>query len=80
MENEIKTAGQWKCNTCNSTKGVTNGLCPKCGPTQTTPVDEDAKHLGGFYEAEEEKKKIAEAEEAAKTPENEDSDATDPVV
>lgn len=74
MENEIKTAGQWRCNRCNSTKGVTNGECPKCGPTQTTPVDEDAKHLGGFYEAEAEKAKAEEAVE-----ENTDSDATDPV-
>lgn len=73
MADEIKTAGQWKCNRCNSTKGVTNGECPKCGPTQTTPVDEDAKHLGGFYEAEAEKAKQAEEVE------NTDSDATDPV-
>lgn len=73
--NEIKTTGQWRCNNCNSTKGVTNGLCPKCGPTQTVPLDEDAKKLSGFYEAEAEKAKQAEAEKV----ENTDSDATDPV-
>jgi hypothetical protein len=33
----------WKCLNCGSKKGVTNGICPKCGPTQTDPMDYDAK-------------------------------------
>lgn len=81
MEETKTPQGQWRCNTCNATKGVTNGVCPKCGPTQTTPLDEVAKELGGFYEAEAEKKKQAEEEaEAAKKAEelaNKESNATD---
>ena len=57
----MENLGKWKCNFCGDTKGVTNGICPTDGAVQTTPIDEDAKKLGGFYEAEEEKKKIAEA-------------------
>ena len=49
---------KWKCNTCGATKGVVNGICPTCGPTQTTPVDEEAKKEGGYYEAEAAKKSV----------------------
>jgi len=48
MENEL---GQWQCNTCGQTEGVINGVCPTCGPTQTTPVDEVAKTLAGAIPA-----------------------------
>jgi hypothetical protein len=54
---------KWKCLFCGETKEVINGVCPKCGPTQTIPMDEEAKQEGGFYVAEEEKKA---KEEAAK--------------
>lgn len=33
----------WKCNNCKSKKNVENGFCPKCGPTQTEPMDYNAK-------------------------------------
>lgn len=52
-ENKEKQFGKWACNTCGTVKGVTNGLCPKCGPTQTTPQDESAKILAGVVENEE---------------------------
>jgi len=34
---------KWKCIRCNKTQGVTNGLCPICGPTQTLPKDKVAE-------------------------------------
>lgn len=46
-------ASTWKCNTCGKVKGVTNGTCPVCGPTQTTPINEDAKVEAGFPQVEE---------------------------
>ena len=42
--------GKWKCNNCGSVKGVINGICPKCGPTQTTPQDDEAKAEAGIIE------------------------------
>ena len=42
---------KWKCLFCGETKEVINGVCPKCGPTQTIPMDEEAKQEGGFYVA-----------------------------
>lgn len=56
---------KWRCNFCGTEKGVLNGVCPSCGPSQTTPLDEEAKQAGGFYVAEEEKKKAAEAQAKA---------------
>lgn len=53
---------KYKCNNCEETKNVINGICPKCGPTQTTAIDEDAKKESGYYVAEEEKKAKAAAE------------------
>lgn len=53
---------KYKCNNCGETKNVLNGVCPKCGPTQTMPMDEDAKKETGFYVAEAEKKAKADAE------------------
>lgn len=61
----------WKCNFCGQEEGVVNGVCPVCGPSQTTPVSDEAKKEAGVdaesialaaeANAEEEKK----AEEAA---------------
>jgi len=51
---------KWKCNYCKETKGVINGVCPNCGPSQTTPQDEEAKKEAGYYEAEAAKKLAAE--------------------
>lgn len=39
---------KWKCNNCQKTEKVTNGVCPKCGPTQTTPMDDLAKKEAGI--------------------------------
>ena len=69
----MENTGKWTCKTCGGTKGVTNGICSTDGAVQTTPVDETAKKIGGYYEAEEEKKKIAEA----KALEEKKSTATD---
>jgi len=33
----------WKCVNCGSKKKVVSGYCPECGPTQTIPLDYDAK-------------------------------------
>jgi len=49
-----------ECNYCKETKGVINGVCPNCGPSQTTPQDEEAKKEAGYYEAEAAKKLAAE--------------------
>lgn len=38
-----QTTIHWKCNFCGQTEGVENGVCPKCGPTQTTPISDEAK-------------------------------------
>lgn len=62
MPKQTNELGKWKCNTCDETAGVTNGACPNCGPTQTTPVDETAEKIAGVYvepeiEALEEKQK-----------------------
>lgn len=62
MEDKKTQSGEWQCNYCRETEGVQNGLCPTCGPSQTTPVNEVAKKEAGYYEAEEEKKQKAEAE------------------
>lgn len=45
-----KQLGKWSCNSCGETKHVTNGVCPNCGPVQTTPVDEVAQKIAGTYE------------------------------
>lgn len=42
---EIKKLGKWQCNYCGEIKGVTNGVCPNCGATQTTPMDSIAKQI-----------------------------------
>jgi hypothetical protein len=47
MEETKKPAGKWKCNYCGETKNVTNGICPNCGPAQTTPIDDIAKKEAG---------------------------------
>lgn len=39
----------WKCDFCGTEAGVENGFCPKCGPSQTTPVSDDAKKEAGVY-------------------------------
>lgn len=39
--------GQWQCNNCGMRDGVVNGVCPKCGPTQTTPTDDIAMVIAG---------------------------------
>ena len=41
---------KWKCLNCKTTKDVTNGICPKCGPTQTSPEDDEAKVEAGVKE------------------------------
>jgi predicted ATP-dependent serine protease len=53
---------KWQCNKCKETKGVINGVCGNCGPTQTIPMDTEAKKEGGFYVAEAENKAKEEAE------------------
>lgn len=55
----------FKCNNCGETEGVINGICPSCGPTQTTPVSEEAKQEAGFY--------VAQAEIDARNASNNDS-------
>jgi predicted ATP-dependent serine protease len=62
MVDTYKKFGKWRCNNCGTSKGVINGVCSNCGPIQTTPVDEVAKDLAGFAEAEAEKKEKLEAE------------------
>ncbi len=37
----------WRCNFCGQTEGVTNGICPNCGPAQTTPLNDEAKRIAG---------------------------------
>lgn len=41
----------WKCKVCGLSKGVINGTCPKCGPTQTVPVNDEARResVEGLY-------------------------------
>lgn len=58
-----ETTIHWKCNSCGQTEAVINGVCPKCGPTQTTPISEEAKQEAGFYEAEAERAEQAAANE-----------------
>ena len=48
--------GKWKCNICGETEGVLSGICPSCGPSQTTPIDEVAEKIAGVPEAEAELK------------------------
>lgn len=38
---------KWECQSCGSTKEVSNGECKKCGPVQTKPVDTDALKEAG---------------------------------
>ncbi len=40
----------WKCNQCGADKDVKNGVCKKCGPTQTTPIDAEAKEAAGIVD------------------------------
>lgn len=40
----------WKCLKCGSKKKVVNGYCPECGPTQTIPMDYDAKIVAEVIE------------------------------
>ncbi len=54
----------WKCNTCDQTEGVENGICPKCGPTQTTPISAAAKEEAGVVE-EKEEEEVNEEEQPA---------------
>lgn len=43
----------WKCNFCDRTDGVTNGKCPDCGATQTTPLSTAAQKEAGIIPNEE---------------------------
>ncbi len=54
----MKDLGKWRCNFCSEEENVINGVCPKCGPTQTTPLDDVAKKRAGVAGAE--KARIAE--------------------
>lgn len=55
---------KWKCIYCNREQGVTNGDCPDCGATQTTPLDKEAKKEAGadvieeFHKRDEDSKKV----------------------
>ena len=40
-------AGKWKCIYCGTSKGTINGVCPKCGPSQTQPLDDEARKEAG---------------------------------
>lgn len=51
------TQFDWSCNTCGQQEGVENGICPKCGPTQTTPLSDAAKIEAGVPQAEAERAK-----------------------
>jgi len=52
----------WKCNNCGSKRGVVSGICPKCGPVQTTPMDYDAKVEAEVIEVGKKAPKVEEAE------------------
>lgn len=39
----------WECNFCGQKEGVISGICPKCGPTQTTPLSLAAKKEAGMW-------------------------------
>ena len=56
--------GKWRCKSCGQTKHVLNGVCPTCGPTQTTAIDESAKQESGYYVAEAEKEEHKKVQEA----------------
>ena len=55
MDNTQTPTADWKCNACGQTEGVENGVCPKCGPTQTTPLSDEAKKEAGVVEEKAEK-------------------------
>lgn len=55
MVNEL---GTWECNYCGDTEGVQNGVCPNCGPSQTTPIDDIAKKEAGLPVKEYEEEKV----------------------
>lgn len=46
---------KWECNRCRDTEGVINGICPTCGPTQTMPINKEAKKIAKVKEANQEK-------------------------
>lgn len=46
------TTPDWECNFCGQKEGVENGVCPKCGPSQTTPLSKAAKEEAGVVEEE----------------------------
>lgn len=50
MTDETQTTIHWKCDFCGQEEGVENGVCPKCGPTQTTPISKEAKIEAGLNE------------------------------
>lgn len=52
-ENKNKQLGKWSCNYCGEVAGVQSGICPSCGPTQTTPIDDKAKGIAGVEDVEE---------------------------
>ena len=58
--------GTWECDNCGEHDKVTNGWCPSCGPTQTTPLDPLAEKLAGVPEANEARKAQEEANEEAR--------------
>ena len=62
-----ETQFDWHCNFCGQEEGVTNGICPKCGPTQTTPLSKKAKIEAGM-EVEEEQPNDKEEVEAEPEP------------
>lgn len=58
---------KWKCKNCGEHDGVENGFCPRCGPQQTLPQDDDAEKeadvAGAAAFAKDEAKLAKEAEE-----------------
>ncbi|MGH7204518.1 MAG: hypothetical protein ACREHC_08835 [Candidatus Levyibacteriota bacterium] len=61
-DEQTQTTIHWSCNVCGTTEGVENGICPTCGPTQTTPISDSAKEEAGVAEAAGEKKQEEETE------------------
>ncbi|MEO7016229.1 MAG: hypothetical protein ABI067_06770 [Leifsonia sp.] len=67
MDNTETQTVDWKCNTCGASEGVENGVCPECGPTQTTPVSDTAKKEAGIVTEEEKAEAEAQTEVAEPT-------------
>lgn len=62
---------KWLCLNCGQSEGVVSGVCRRCGPTKTNPVDDEAKKEANVEgaaadrEAEEAAQKEAEERNAA---------------